>query len=76
MKRVDLRTLDPETLFKIKMEAYLYIDAGKMLNFGKGDPKKLRNYMKERIEIIEELLRISKPFKIVEGKETLLEVGK
>jgi hypothetical protein len=75
MKRIDLGTLETDTSFRIKMEAYLYIDAGKMMQFGKGDPKKLRDYMDKRIRIIEELLKVSRPFKIIEGKETLLEVG-
>ena len=76
MKAVDLGKLDSDTSFKIKMEAYLYIEADKMLEAGKGDPKKLGRYMRKRIEIIEELLKITRPFKIVEGKESLLEVSK
>ncbi len=73
MKRIDLGSLDADTSFRIKMEAYLYVDASKMLELGKGDPKKLMNYMEKRIEIIEDLLGVTKPFKIVDGKETILE---
>ncbi len=76
MKMVDLIGLDSDTSFKIKMEAYLYIDAGKMLEHKKGDPKKLKKYMENRIGIIEEILKITRPFRIVEGKNTLVEVGK
>lgn len=74
MKMVDLGRLDGDTSFKIKMEAYLYLDAGKMLKFKKGDPKKLRDYMDKRVGIIQELLKITKPFRLVDGKDTLLEV--
>jgi hypothetical protein len=76
MKMVDLIGLDSDTSFKIKMEAYLYIDAGKMLERKKGDQKKLKKYMEDRIGIIEEVLKITRPFRIVEGKNTLVEVGK
>ncbi len=74
MKKVDLGKMDSEVSFKVKMEAYLYIDAGKMLELGKGDPKKLKKYMENRVEIMENLLRVAKPFTITEGKEKLLEV--
>lgn len=75
MKLVDLGSLDPDASFKIKMEAYLYIDAGKLLEYGKGDPKKVRTYMERRVEIIEEMLKLSRPFRLVVGKETLLRVN-
>ncbi len=75
MKLVDLGSLDPDTSFKIKMEAYLYIDAGKMLEYGKGDPRKVKKYMEKRVEIIEEMLKLTRPFRLVEGKETLLKVN-
>ncbi|MCL4447002.1 MAG: hypothetical protein M0Z77_11620 [Thermoplasmatales archaeon] len=75
MNRVDLSSLDSDTSFKIKMEAYLYVDAGRMLEVGKGDPRKLKAYMEKRIGIIEQLLNISRPFRLVEGDDTLLEVG-
>jgi hypothetical protein len=76
MKSVDLGKLDSETSFKIKMEAYLYIDAGKMMEFGKGDKNKLVEYMEKRVGIIETILKISRPFALVDGKDILLEVEK
>lgn len=74
MNRIDLNKLDDEKSFKVKMEVYLYKDAVTMLERGKGDKKKLRGYMERRLEIIEELLRITRPFRINEGKEELVEV--
>jgi|YelNatPaOPRAMG01_1025707.scaffolds.fasta_scaffold00552_45 hypothetical protein len=76
MKRVDLDKLDSETAFKIKMEAYLYIDAGKMIKFGKGDKNKLTEYMEKRVGVIEAILKISRPFVILDGSDVLLEVEK
>lgn len=76
MKKVDLRLLDSETSFKIRMEAYLYRDAGIMMEFGKGNTKKLREYRERRIEIIEGILNVNRPFILTEGEDKLMEVGK
>ncbi len=72
--KIELETLDPDKSFKVKMEAYLYIDAGKIMEFGKGDPEKLREYMDKRIKIIEEITKVKRPFQVVEGGRTLLKV--
>ena len=75
MRKVDLNGLDTDISFKIKMEAYLYGDANTMLKVGKGDPQKLRVYMDKRIEVIENTLKVKRPFKIVEGSKDILEVN-
>ncbi len=74
MKTVYLNRLDPEASFKVKMEVYLYKDAGAMIERGKGDKTKLRDYMERRVRIIEKMTKISRPFKVREGGEILLEV--
>lgn len=76
MNTVDLNRLDPETSFKVKMEVYLYIDAGVMIDYKKGDKLKLKDYMERRLKIIENMAKVKRPFKIKEGKDTLLEVVK
>ena len=75
MRKVDLNGLDSDISFKIKMEAYLYGDADTMLKVGKGDPQKLRVYMDKRIEVIENTLKVKRPFKIVEGSKDILAVS-
>ena len=75
MRKVDLKGLDSDTSFKIKMEAYLYGDADTMLKIGKGDPEKLRIYMAKRIEVIENILKVKRPFRIVEGSKDILAVS-
>ncbi|MEM0133711.1 MAG: hypothetical protein QXU18_00570 [Thermoplasmatales archaeon] len=74
MKTVDLVRLDSDLSFRVKMEAYLYGDANTMLKSGKGDSEKLRVYMEKRIEKIEELLTVKRPFKIVDDGVKILEV--
>ncbi|MEL9914554.1 MAG: hypothetical protein QW078_04575 [Thermoplasmatales archaeon] len=71
---IDVRTLDQDTSFKVRMQAYLYIDALYILNKGKGDRLKLEDYMEKRIKAIEQLLNVSRPFTIVEGDNVILEV--
>jgi|GEM_PF-2461724 hypothetical protein len=76
MKRVDLGKIEGDRSFRVKMEIYLYRDAKTIMEFGKGNRKKLEEYMEDRLRVIEEILNLSRPFKIVDGKDELLEVGK
>ena len=71
---IDVRTLDQDTSFKVRMQAYLYIDALYILNKGKGDRLKLEDYMDKRIKAFEQLLNVIRTFTIVEGDNVILEV--
>ncbi|MGC8644636.1 MAG: hypothetical protein ACP5UO_00005 [Thermoplasmata archaeon] len=71
---IDVRTLDKDLSFKVRMQAYLYIDASVMMQRGKGDRWKLEEYMEKRVKAIEDLLRMKRPFVITDGGEKILEV--
>ncbi|MCL5681433.1 MAG: hypothetical protein M1515_05290 [Candidatus Thermoplasmatota archaeon] len=74
MYELNLESLKEDQVFKIKLEAYLYLTARKMEIIGKGDKEKLKKYMDERLEIIENTAGIKRPFQIIEKGERFLEV--
>jgi len=71
---IDVRTLDKDLSFKVRMQAYLYLDALVMIQRGKGERWKLEEYMDKRAKVIEDLLNIKRPFIIMDGEEKIAEV--
>jgi len=72
---INLENFDPVTLFNLKKEVYLYLTAKILFENKSGDPEKLQKYMSERIDIIEKIAKVCRPFKVVEKGTTLMEVS-
>ncbi|MEM0128099.1 MAG: hypothetical protein QXO03_03320 [Thermoplasmatales archaeon] len=71
---IDVGTMEQELAFKVKMHAYLYLDALIILKRGKGERGRLEDYMEKRIKAIEGLLNVRRPFVIKERDDIILEV--
>ncbi len=71
---INLDNMDQALGFNIRKEVYLYLTAKILFDNGSGDPDKLQKYMNERIDIIENIAKVKRPFRVVENGKTLMEV--
>lgn len=71
--KIELSSLESSLSFNLKKEAYLYTTAEILLKNGMGEESKLREYMEERIIIIEKLANVKRPFVISDNGKVIME---
>lgn len=64
---INLENYEKKVADEVRLEAYLYKDSLFMIERGKGNRQKLEVYGEKRIRKLEDILKISRPFKIIDG---------